>query len=188
MVARAQAAAVTRERILAAAWELFAAKPYEDVRLIEIADAAGVTVQTLHARFGPKDELFVAAWRSTMEPETARRDGAPVGDVEAAVRLIHESYELRGDAGLRLMAQEERIAAVREMTDAGRVWHRGWVQRTFAPLLDGLRGAERERRLVAMVVATDLLVWKLLRREMRLGRAQARRIVVDMVTATHGAR
>jgi AcrR family transcriptional regulator len=188
MVARAQTAAATHQRVLAAAWELFAAKPYEDVRLADIAEEAGVTVQTLHARFGPKDQLFVAAWRSTMDPEAARRDGAPVGDVEGAVGLIYDSYELRGDAALRLTAQEERIAAVREMTDDGRAWHRDWVQRTFAPLLDGLRGAERERRLVAMVVATDLLVWKLLRREMGLGRAEAQRVVVGMVNATKGAR
>ena len=45
----------------------------------------------------------------------------------------------------------------------------------------------RERRLVALVVATDLLVWKLLRREMGLGRATAERIVIEMITATKGA-
>jgi hypothetical protein len=49
-----------------------------------------------------------------------------------------------------------------------------------------LRGTARERRLVALVVATDLLVWKLLRREMGLGRATAERIVIEMVTATTG--
>jgi hypothetical protein len=73
------------------------------------------------------------------------------------------------------------------MTDAGRDWHRGWVERTFAPQLAGLTGAARERRLVSLVVATDLLVWKLLRREMGLGRATAERIVIEMVTATKGA-
>jgi hypothetical protein len=88
---------------------------------------------------------------------------------------------------LRLLAHEERIPAVREMADAGRRWHRRWVERTFGPLLDGVSGAERERRLVALVVATDLLVWKLLRREMGLGRKTAERIVTEMVTASKGA-
>ena len=37
------------------------------------------------------------------------------------------------------------------------------------------------------LVATDLLVWKLLRREMGLGRATAERIVIEMITATKGA-
>jgi hypothetical protein len=73
------------------------------------------------------------------------------------------------------------------MADAGRRWHRGWVERTFEPLLQGSSGAERERRLVALVVATDLLTWKLLRREMGLGRAPAEQIVAEMVTAWKGA-
>jgi AcrR family transcriptional regulator len=187
MVARAEAAAATQERILASAWQHFSDRPYEDVRLADVAADAGVTVQTLHSRFGPKDELFVAAWRWMTSSEEARRDSAPVGDVRAAVWLIYDSYELRGDAALRLLAEEDRIPAVREMTDNGRAWHRGWVERTFAPLLAGLSGAARERRLVAMVVATDILVWKLLRRDMGLGRARAERIVAEMVTATKGA-
>ena len=187
MVARAEAAAATEERIFASAWRNFSERPYEQVRLADIANDAGVTVQTLHSRFGKKDELFVATWLWAVGPEGARRDRAPVGDVRQAVRIIYDSYELQGDAVLRLLAQEDRIPAVREMTDAGRAWHRGWVERTFAPLLAGLKGAARERRLVSLIVATDLLVWKLLRREMGLGRATAERIVIEMVTSTKGA-
>jgi len=187
MSARAQAAAATREQILASAWRHFAERAYEQVRLADIAADAGVTVQTLHARFGPKEALFVAAWAEAIGPEGARRDSAPAGDVRAAVRLIYDSYELQGDAVLRLLAAEDRISAIREMADAGRAWHRDWVQRTFAPQLAGLRGAARERGVVTLVVATDLLVWKLLRREMGLGRTTAERIVIEMVTATKGA-
>ena len=86
-----------------------------------------------------------------------------------------------------MLAAEERIPAVHAMAEFGRAWHRGWAERTFAPLLAGLRGAARERRLVALIVATDLLVWKLLRREMGLDRATAERIVIEMVTAVKGA-
>ena len=187
MVARAEAAAATQERILASAWRRFSERPYEQVRLADIAADAGVTVQTLHSRFGKKDELFVAAWVSAIGPEGARRDSAPVGDVRKAVRILYDSYELQGDAVLRLLAAEDRIPTLHEMADAGRAWHRDWVERTFAPQLAGSRGAARERRLVALIVATDLLVWKLLRREMGLGRKTAERIVIEMITATKGA-
>jgi len=187
MVARAEAAAATQERVLAAAWQRFAGQPYETVRVADVAADAGVTVQTVHARFGAKDAMFVAAWRWKMAPMGARRDTAPVGDVRAAVRVLYDSYDADGDAALRLLAQEGRIPAVREMTDDGRAWHRAWVGRTFAPLLDGLTGAARERRLVQLVVATDLLVWKLLRREMGLGRRTAERIVIEMVSPRKGA-
>jgi AcrR family transcriptional regulator len=186
MAARAEAVAASGERMLASAWRQFSECAYEQVRLADVAVDAGVTVQTLHSRFGKKDELFVAAWEWATGPEGVRRDSASVGDVREAVRIIYDSYERQGDAVLRLLAEEDRIPAVREMTDAGRAWHRGWVKRTFAPQLAGLTGAARERRLVSLVVATDLLVWKLLRREMGLGRATAERIVIEMVTAMKG--
>lgn len=54
---------------------------------------------------------------------------------------------------------------------------------TSCPLLRSLRGERRERRLNAIVVATDLLVWKVLRLDMRLAREQAERVVVEMVGA-----
>ena len=111
----------------------------------------------------------------------------PVGDVKKAVRLIYDSYEASGDAVMRLLAQEERIAAVRQMADAGGGTTATWVERTFAPLLSSLSGAERKRRHVALVVATDLYVWKLLRRDMGLSRTAAERIVLEMVSTTKGA-
>ena len=186
MVARAEAAAATRNRLLDAAWRSFAKRAFDEVRLAEVAADAGVSAQTLHAHFGTKEALFVAAWQRRMAPEGARRDRAPAGDIAKAVRVLYDSYDRDGDAVLRLLAQEERIPAVHEMAEAGRRWHRHWVERTLNPLLEGLSGAERERRLVSLVVATDLLVWKLLRREMGLGRRTAERIVTEMVTQAKG--
>ncbi len=181
MTARAEAAAATRQRLLAAAWQHFASRPYENVRLREIAADASVTVQTLHTSFGSKDQLLTAAYLWWGEQEITRRDTAPVGDVREAIRLLFDHYELDGHAILRMLAQEERIPAIRRMTDAGRFYHRDWAERTFRPLLAGLRGPSRERRLAAIVVASDLLVWKLLRQDMKLQRAEAERTVVEMI-------
>src|SRR3982750_885677 len=154
MVARAEAAAATRERLLVSAWSHFAARPFEDVRIADVAREAGVSAQTLHAHFGTKDDLFVAAWRRRMAPEGARRDSAPPGDIGAAITVLYDSYERDGDGVLRLLAQEERIPAVHEMAENGRRWHRAWVERTFEP--------DSEQRLVALVVAPDLPPWELL--------------------------
>ena len=124
MVARAEAAAATRERILEAAWRRFSKDVYEGVRLTDIASDAGVSEQTIYTRFGSKDQLFVFAWAWAIGPEGERRDQAPVGDVRKAVRLLYDSYEAQGDAGLRLLAEEDRIPTIRQMADAGRAWHR----------------------------------------------------------------
>ncbi len=184
MSARADAAAATAERLLTAAWRHFATRPYEDVLLREIAAEAEVTAQTLHMRFGAKDQLFIAAFWWWGRHEVARRDATPAGDVPGAVRVVFDHYETHGTAILRMLSQEERIPAIREMTDAGRAYHQAWVERTFEPLLHGLQGGSRSRRLAAIAIATDVLVWKLLRRDMQLERKVAERIAVEMIQSS----
>ena len=188
MSARAEAAAATRERLLAAAWEHFASHPYEDVRLQGIAAEAGVTAQTLHTQFGSKDQLLTAAYVWFGEQEITQRDTAPTGDIHRAIEILFDRYEVHGIAILRMLSQEDRIPAIAQMTEAGRAYHREWAAKTFAPLLHGLRGASRERRLAAVVVATDLLVWKLLRHEMQLDRTRAEAVVVEMMCYSSSTR
>ncbi len=183
MTARAQAATATRERLLAAAWQHFATRPYEAVRLREIAAAAGCTVQTLHASFGSKDDLLSAAYMWWGLRGIEQRETAPVGQLKRAIEVLFDHYEADGAAVLRMLSQEERVPAIRQMTDAGRLYHRAWVARTFEPLLDGLRGGARERRLIAIVLATDLLAWKQLRLDMQMERHEAERVVVDLLRA-----
>jgi len=183
MSARAKAAAATRERLLAAAWQHFATHPYENVRLQEIATEAGVTAQTLHTQFGSKDQLLTAAYVWFGQQEIAQRDTAPAGDIHRAIEVLFDRYEAHGTAVLRMLSQEDRIPAIAQMTDAGRAYHREW-----APLLRGLRGAPRERRLVAIIVATDLLVWKLLRQNMQLDRENSEQIVAEMIQSLPPAR
>jgi AcrR family transcriptional regulator len=181
MSARADAAAATRERMLTAAWTHFASRPYEDVRLREIAADATVSLPTLHNAFGAKEQLLTAAYAWWGLRVIAQRETAPVGDEHRAVCVLFDHYEAHGDAILRMLSQEERIPAIRQMTDAGRSYHREWVQRTFAPSLHDLRGKARQRRLNALVLATDLLAWKLLRRDMPLTREEAETTVLEIV-------
>jgi AcrR family transcriptional regulator len=188
MTVRAQAAAARGERVLAAAWRHFATRPYEDVLLREIAAEAQVTAQTLHARFGSKDELFIAAYVWFGQQEITERPAAPTASVPEAIALLFDRYEAHGSAVLRMLSQEERIPAVKRMTDAGRAYHREWARQTFAPLLRDLRGQRRERRRFAITVATDLLVWKLLRLDMGLVRVEAERVVVEMIEGDRVAR
>jgi AcrR family transcriptional regulator len=183
MSARAEAAAATAERLLAAAWQHFGTRAYEEVRLREIAADAGVTEQTLLARFQSKDALLAAAYRWWGTREVSRRDAAPAGRFPEAVTNVFDHYEAHGAAILRMLSQEDRIPAVRALTDRGRDYHRDWVSRVFQPILSGLPPAARERRLAALVIATDVLVWKLLRLDMQFGRPQAERIVLEMIEA-----
>ena len=188
MSARAEAAAATGERLLAAAWKHFGTQPYEEVRLREISADAGVTEQTLLARFHSKDELLAAAYRWWGASEMERRDAASVDDVPDAVANVFDHYEAHGAAILRMLSQEDRIPAIRDLMERGRAYHRNWANRVFEPLLADLTRAPRERRLTALVVATDVLVWKQLRLDMRLTRPQAEKIVLEMIECSYSRR
>ena len=61
MGARAEAVSATTARILDVAARAFTERPYDDVSLAAIADASGVTVQTLLRRWGSKEGLVDAA-------------------------------------------------------------------------------------------------------------------------------
>jgi LmbE family N-acetylglucosaminyl deacetylase len=94
-----------------------------------------------------------------------------------------EDYEAVGDLVLRLLAQEDRYPAIKAMTDIGRAGHRQWLRESFSPWLDKLASEEAERRLDALVVATDLYVWKLLRRDMRRPIAELAALTRRLVAA-----
>lgn len=182
MTARADAAAETGRRIVAAAAELFIAHDYEDVTLQEVADRAEVTLQTVLRRFSSKEGL-VNAIAEVMGPEIARaRAVTTPGDILEAVRLLVDSYEEMGPMNWRMLRQEHRIPIMHELLANARAGHRAWVEETFAPLLPR-RATERERRVLRLFAATDFYLWKLFRLDLGLPRAEAERLIRDQVMA-----
>jgi AcrR family transcriptional regulator len=188
MTARADAAAQTRRRIVRAAFELSHEKLSLEIVLADVAERAGVSVQTVLRHFGSRDGLFEAVAAFARE-EVAEERAAPVGDIAAAVEVIFDHYEARGDMVLRLLGQEFSDERVRMVTEQGRRMHREWVGQVFAPQLGDRAEADRDALTDLLVVATDVYTWKLLRRDRRLdrGQAQARvRHLIDAVLATVG--
>jgi AcrR family transcriptional regulator len=183
MAARAAAAAATRASIAGAWLALSRELDYDEITLDAVAEGAEVTVQTVIRHFGSKEELFVAVAREVAAEEELRRELAPIGDVDGAVRALSEHYERIGDVVLRLLGQENRFPAIREMTDEGRRIHYEWVDRTFAPLLAGGKGGARRRRRAQLIALTDVYMWKLLRRDLGLGRRETPTAMAEMVSA-----
>lgn len=175
MTARAEATAATREAILDTATEQFLGRWFDEVTLAGIAQDAGVSTQTVVNHFGSKEGVFEAVVER-IDPEAGRR--TPGGDPVAGVVA---DYEHGGDTTIRMLALEERIPALSRLLDAGRRGHRAWVQEAFADRLPA-RGAEREQAVAAHIAATDIYVWKLLRRDMGMSREdtiEAMRRLVD---------
>ena len=186
MRARAEAAAETGRRILEAVIELHRERFWDQVSLEDIAERAGVTVRTVIRRFGNKERLIEAAAEEGTRQVMHQRDQAPVGDIEGAVNNLMEHYEEWGDTALRLLAQEERVAAFRSITEAARALHYEWVERTFAPLLAERTGEERRRLLAELIAICDVYFWKLLRRDLGLSREQTELAITETIVGLKG--
>jgi AcrR family transcriptional regulator len=188
MNVRARRSQATAGRIRTAALEQFLSRSYDDVTLAEVAEAAGVTVPTLIAHFGRKEDLFIAACEDGVDRIVESRGDAPVGDHVGAVCNLVENYESQGESILHLLAEEGRSPAVRAITDVGRRYHRLWVEQVFEPSLRPLRGARREQLIVQLIVATDILIWKLMRLDMKLSRRQTEAAILGMIDALTAGR
>jgi AcrR family transcriptional regulator len=181
MDARAEAAAATAERIVDAAIELFWEQPTDQIRLDEVAARAGVTVQTVIRRFGGREGLFEAAASREQERVRQTRGVVTPGDVPGAVANHVDHYEALGDRVLRMLADEDRFLALRDVVAQGRTLHREWCRAAFAPFLTGLVGVERDRRLAQLVAVCDVYTWKVLRRDCGLSRAQTATAITEML-------
>ena len=186
MLARANAAEATLHRVLDAAVELFTDHPYEEVSLDLVAAQAGVSKRTILRRFGSKEALFGESLQRAVDEMIRHREAAPVGDIAGAVANVVGQYERWGRNRLRLLAQEDRIPVIAEWVQGGREWHWRWVERVFAPLLAGLRGPARQRRVAALVALTDVYTWKLLRLDLELSRTETERTLVDLIQRLEG--
>jgi AcrR family transcriptional regulator len=188
MKTRAAAAAATADRILEAAIELFSTRPYEEVGLEDVAAQAEVSVRTVLRRFGSKEGLFAEAHEAAGDRMRAQRSEVPAGDLRGAIRNLFDHYEMWGEQRLLFLAQEHRVLEIARDIRAGRGVHREWVERAFGPFLANRRGQRRERCVMALLAATDVYVWKLLRRDWGLSREEAERVVQEMVEPMLGGK
>ncbi|WP_201896861.1 TetR/AcrR family transcriptional regulator [Sinomonas cellulolyticus] len=172
MTKRAAASEETRLRILDAMGELFLERPLSQITLGDVAERAGVTVQTVLRRFGDKDGLNAAAAAHGFQTVASARDSAPVGDLVGILENLAEHYEASSRLALKMLAEEHDSPVMEEITGRGRAYHRQWCERVFAPSLEGLAGAERARRLAQLVAVCDVYTWKLLRLDSGLSRPQ----------------
>lgn len=175
---RAARAAETRERVAAVAEALLTSGPVADLTLPRIADGAGVTVQTVLRHFGSRDGCLQAVAARVRERIEAQRGGEGPEDPATAVARLVDHYEREGRLVLHLLGQAPTgdpfaAAAAAE----GRAFHRAWCARCFEVSEDD------RTRLDALVAATDLSVWKLLRLDLGRSPEETRAVVTRLVHA-----
>lgn len=162
--ARAEAAAATGGRVVQTFIGFLRERWLDEITLNEVAEAAGVTAQTVIRRFGGKEGLLKAAVEA-LGAEIDQRRAVPQGGVREIVEALVRDYEAMGDMVIRCLAQEERNPMIKILLDTGRRDHPRWLAECFEPWLAKLDPARRERRMAELLVATDIYTWQLLRRD-----------------------
>lgn len=181
MTVRAASTATTGERIIDAAVEVFWEQLSDEIRLEDVAERAGVTVQTVIRRFGGRQGLLIAAIQREAERVRRQRGSVARGDVAGAVTNLVEHYEELGDRVIRLLSEETRNPALAAIAETGRETHREWCRHVFGPFLAGMTNTARYRRLAQIVAICDVYTWSLLRRQGNLSRAQTEIAIVEML-------
>lgn len=178
--ARAAAAEATGRRIIDALMECNRDRWFDDITLEEIAQRAGVTKQTVIRRFRSKEGLLAEFVKVIPGQIRTQRSIVP-GDIDAAIERVFDLYEEAGDAVMRNLAQESRFAMLRSLIEHGKREHREITAVNFAPFLAHLPKPQQRRAVDALVIATDVYTWKLLRRDMRRSRPEAIVVMTALV-------
>jgi AcrR family transcriptional regulator len=186
MRARAEAVEATRQRIARVAMDRFLAEPYDEVTIASVAAGAGVSHQTVLNHFASKEGLFMAAADRFSADLRGRRARREPRDGASAVALLVDQYERYGDGNVRLATLDQRFDAVRRVIEEAQADHQGWLEGVFAGRLPRA-AAERRRALAALHAATDVQTWKLLRRDLGLGRRATQQVMTEMVEAIAAA-
>jgi hypothetical protein len=111
--------------------------------------------------------------------EEAFRSAEP-GDIETAITRLVDRYEVMGDANVRILELEGRFPAFDYLLEVSRAGHRAWIERTLLP---DPSSADREQAVLSLYAATDVTVWKLLRRDLKQSRSATESVILRLVRA-----
>jgi AcrR family transcriptional regulator len=149
-----------RDRLLAAADELFYAEGVHTVGIDRVIEHAGVAKATLYSTFGSKDELVAAYLFARLDARQRRIDAklAGIEDPRERILAIYDALgdamrdnNYRGCAFARASAESRPGAAATRAVDASRTWLRG----LFRDLAVELGAAEPDRLARQLVLLYD---------------------------------
>jgi TetR/AcrR family transcriptional regulator, regulator of cefoperazone and chloramphenicol sensitivity len=167
---RERMAQQTRQDILAAARHLFAARGYAATSINDIADEAGVAVQTIYARLGSKRGMLLALI-DLIDAEagvaqlvaSVRRAATPIAALGAGVRLTRAFQESCGDIIDALFTAAGAEAELADAVAEGHRRHREGARLTVDRIceLQGLRAeVSRDRAEALLALSTSHEAWR----------------------------
>jgi len=155
----------TRQRILAAAEEVFAERGYEGAALADIARRAGFTTGAIYGCFRDKAELLLEVVRSVLESQqeaAVAYSRLDAGDGELPARVAGLADQFVDDAGARQRALvlEAHVAARRdpEVGQLLRAFQAGRLEELTRAIERAQEAGEVDAGVDAATVATLFLV------------------------------
>ena len=180
--ARASQTEANAKSIVQSAVQLiYSVQRISEITLEDIAQKSGLTVRTILRRFGSRDGVLDAAFAELSKK--IEQDLLPTtpGDIEAALRSLLQLYEKNGDLNVKALQQEHELPLLQKLMEHGREEHRAWVASAFAPCLAHLDERARDQRITELYAATDVYLWKLFRRDLRIGKNRTAEAFRDLV-------
>ena len=152
---------MSRDAVLAAAKQRFAAEGYEKTTLRAIAQDAHVDPSMVLYLFGSKQELFRESLRLILDPDVlvaALTDGAESDIGTRMVRTYLQIWET-ADTAASMRAMLQSATSNSDAQDA----FRGFMQNYVLTAVSGVLGGGEHARLRAMLAASSLVGTAMLR-------------------------
>ena len=160
---RAERATITRRRIEQTARSLFAARGYGATTLREIADEAGVAVQTVYAVYASKANILRALTRALADDagaDAAYGEALAAADTSAALTHFAHSIRLRWETGHDIVAIGNDAAsidpAIREETERLLARRRGGIANLVRSMATRDASLIDQPRVLAVIDALTL--------------------------------
>jgi hypothetical protein len=122
-----------------------------------------------------------AAFKEVGRQVEKARPVTPPGDIEAALAALLRQYEQEGDLNARVVAEEHEIPILHKLLEFARASHRQWLTHVFGPKLAHLPPNQQEQRIIALYAATEVQLWKVLRRDLHQSAKQTAALFDQLV-------
>jgi AcrR family transcriptional regulator len=178
---RALKANKTKVRIMQSFTDLWNKHSLNEITLEWLAEESGVTTRTILRKFGSKEKLLeeTLLYHSPKILET-RKKGFD-GNIDKALKALLANYESMGDAVIRTIKLESELDIARKIGETGRKVHRDWCKNIFGAHLPPEDSTHYERDLAAFIAATEIYLWKLLRRDLGFSEEECLAVFKRMV-------
>ena len=160
----------TKIEIIKAFGTLWSSYSIKDITLEMVAKEAGVTTKTILRKFESKGGLTNESLSYLAAEIESERTLTRVGGIDDVLKALLSNYEKMGEAAIRTINLESELEIARQIGAKGRAVHRDWCKRMFASYLPDVRSIDYEIQLTSFIAATEIYLWKLMRKDLKLSK------------------